>query len=134
MSPSPTEVHPAHLGVTPLWRYHPVNEWVVSAKSLVSPAADGTVIYYQDTLSPLDGGGNYVDGSARAVCQYLTALAVRRGLEISDGPYLQVLEDDGAVPPGWQMLRALIWVDEYDLVVEVDPAACADDGLRAGVV
>lgn len=131
MNHSQIEVGGAHLGTTPLRRYHPVDEWEVVGRSLASPASDGTVIYYQDTLSPLDGEGQFIDGSARAICQYLTALAVRQGVEIADGPYLQVLEDDGMVPGGWVMLRALIWVDEYDSIVPMESSATDDAGLTA---
>lgn len=129
------------ISVQPLRRYAPGCAWdMVETRSLQSPAPDGTVVYYQDALSK-DSDALAREGwtenpgfdpeVAEAVCRYLTALAVRRGAEIADGPLLQILEDDGAVPPGWVMLRALIWIDEYDLVVEVDPAACADAGLTA---
>lgn len=114
---------------TPLRYYDPSGAWDVVGKDLSSPAADGSVVYYQDTLSPLDGEGQFIEGSARAVCQYLKALAIGRGLQVVDGPYLQLLEDDGAVPPGWQMLRALIWVDEYDQLTPLTDDAVSDAGL-----
>ena len=135
MNPSPTDVLSCVASV-PLRRYSAVDasrDWEVVAKSMVSPASDGTVIYFHDTLSPLDGEGNYLDGSARACCQYLLALALQRNVELSSGPFLQVLEDDGAVPPGWVMLRALIWVDEYDSIVPMESSDISDAGLQVGI-
>lgn len=111
--------------MTPLRRYVPNGDWEVVPHPMDSPAPDGSVAYYVDTLSPLDGEGVFIDGSARAICQYLAALTVRKGVPITDGPYLQILEDDGAVPPGWVMLRAVVWCDEFDLVTPVTPEAVA---------
>lgn len=117
----------------PMWRYDP-SGWSLSGRDLASPAPDGSIAYYEDTLSPiparLEDGPGFHDETARAVCQHLKAEIVARGaLEIVDGPFLYVPEDDGCVPPGWQVLRAVAWVDEYDLVVEVSADAVSDAGL-----
>lgn len=126
----------------PLRRYQteqPAYCWPVVQRPMDSPAKDGTVAYYQDSLSwgyggPLDGELEMEVGFdpniARALCQYLKSLAVARSLEISDGPYLQILEDDGSVPPGWVMLRALVWVDEYDMITPLDDEAVKADGCQ----
>lgn len=115
--------------LVPLRRYTPGAAWEVVPHSLASPAPDGSVAYYQDalSLSYRDGLGTdeqisagYDEDIARALCQYLVALTVRYSLQIADGPYLQILEDDGAVPHGWVMLRALAWVEEYDLLTPMD--------------
>jgi len=113
----------------PLRRYAPNAEWEVVSHPMTSPAPDGSVAYYQDSLSPLDEEGRFVDGVARALCQYLAALTVRKNVPITDGPYLQVLEDDGAVPPGWVMIRALVWCDEFDLLTPL-----TDDAVSTGTV
>lgn len=118
---------------TPLWRYHADGRWEPASRSLQSPTADGSVAYLIDTLSPVqirDEGHLFDDRLARAACQYLQALAVKHDLDITDGPYLQLREDDGATPRGFVMLRALIWCDEFDYVVPVDDGtAAADDRL-----
>lgn len=116
--------------MTPLRKYVPNGDWEVVAHPMDSPAPDGSVAYYQDTLSPLDGEGNFIDGSARAICQYLAALTVRKGVPITDGPYLQLLEDDGAVPPGWTMLRAIVWCDEFDSLIPMTEGAVSDAGCQ----
>lgn len=136
MSLSPTDARPQLIYVSdmPVRRYVPNGDWEPVSKNLSSPAPDGTVIYFQDTLSPMDGEGNFIDGPARAICQYLTALVLKHDREVADGPYLQVLPDDGAVPPGWLMLRALIWVDEYDVLVPTTSSAYDDNGLAGGGV
>lgn len=117
-------LHPA----VPLHRYVMGSHWELSPTQLISPRPDGSVAYYQDTLSrayhptrtpPFD------DEAARALCRYLTALVVIRGLQLVDGPYLQVLEDDGAIPAGWHRLRAVVWIDEYDVLVPVDTEAAS---------
>ncbi len=107
----------------PMLKYHATLPWIVTDKSLQSPAPDGSVCYYFDSLSPqriADDEPLYDDRIARAACQYLSALARSKGVEIVDGPYLQLLEDDGAVPRGFVMLRALIWADEFDELVPVE--------------
>lgn len=113
----------------PLWRYHTDGRWESTARSLRSPGADGSIAYYIETLSPLlvrDDAPMYDDGLARAACQYLQAWALKHDIEISDGPFLQLREDDGAMPRGFIMLRAIIWCDEFDFIVPVDtPEAVA---------
>lgn len=106
----------------PVLKYHPTLPWVVEHKSLQSPAEDGSVCYYFETISPQlvrDDGPLYDEQIARAACQYLSALVRSRNVEVSDGPYLQLMEDDGAVPRGFVMLRALLWADQFDVVVPV---------------
>jgi hypothetical protein len=98
--------------------------------SLASPSPTGEVAYFFDVLSPHTLPVDAEDGPpitfnsliGRAAMHYLMASAMGRRLEISDGPYLQVLEDDGAVPPGWVVLRAVLWADEFDLVVPTEEA------------
>lgn len=106
----------------PLRRYTPGAEWEVVPRTVVSPAPDGSVVYFFDSLSPSIPGdpGSYSDHVARALCRYLSSVAIQRKLEVCDGPYLQILEDDGSTPRDWVMLRALLWAEEFDLVVPVD--------------
>lgn len=117
-----------HDVLTPLWRYHADGRWESTSRSLRSPAADGSMAYLIDTLSPVlvrDDAPLYDDRIARAACQYLQALAVKHNLQVTDGPYLQLREDDGATPRGFVMLRALIWCDEFDYVLPADAGATA---------
>jgi len=110
----------------PLFRYRTGQVWEQTRMQLASPRPDGAVAYYQDSLSrlhPVSWRPRFDDESARALCQYVRALADKAGLEVVEGPFLQVLEDDGATPPGYAMLRAIVWVEEYDLVVPVDGGA-----------
>lgn len=138
MNPLQSAAQP--LGVShPMFRYSPTGEWRVTSRSLASPAADGSVAYFFDFLSkqyiidddesdPMAGDPcviHFSDALASAACQYLSAAAMARGLEISDGPYIQMLEDDGAVPRGFMMVRAIAWADEFDLVVPADPESAA---------
>lgn len=113
--------------VQPLRRYAAGREWEVVPHSMASPAPDGSVAYFLDSLSPMipDKPGSHSDDVARALCRYLSAMAVQRKLEVCDGPYLQVLEDDGTVPRDWVVLRAVLWAEEFDLVVPVDGQAVA---------
>lgn len=105
--------------MTPLRRYHPTKEWEVVPHAMVSPAPDGSVAYFQDSLSPSVRKivALFDDSIGRALCRYLVASITGRGFQITDGPYLQVLEEDGLVPHGWVMLRAVAWCDEFDLLV-----------------
>lgn len=120
---------------TPLRRYHPTAEWEVVGHAMQSPAPDGSVAYYQDSLSPTVGVqvALFDDQIARALCQFHVAQVVRQGLQIVDGPYIQLLEDQGVVPAGWVMLRAVVWVDEFDELVPDSPSAY-DDTELTGVV
>jgi hypothetical protein len=123
-----------HDNPMPLWRYHTDGRWESTARSLRSPAADGSIAYLIDTLSPLmirDDGPLYDDGIARAACQYLKALAVKHSLEVADGPYLQLREDDGAVPRGFVMLRALMWCDEFDFITPMDDESVSPLSTRS---
>lgn len=127
MNPAQSAAQPIGLQ-HPLWRLKPEG-WYTTQRSLASPAPDGTVAYYFDCLSqaPIrddvddDGpfGLPFYNNIGQAACQYIQALAAARKLEVADGPYIQLLEDDGAVPKGWVMIRALIWTEEFDLMVEV---------------
>jgi hypothetical protein len=116
--------------MTPLHRYTPGGEWEVVPHPMDSPAPDGSVAYYQDSLSPSVGEqvALFDDGIARALCRYLVALTVRKNVPLVDGPYLQLLEDDGAVPPGWIMLRAIVWCDEFDAITPMTAEAVGQDG------
>lgn len=119
----------AHDILVPLWRYHADGRWESTARPLRSPAMDGSVAYYIETLSPVtvsDEKPLFDDAVARAACQYLQAWAFKHQVEIADGPFLQLREDDGAMPRGFVMLRAIVWCDEFDLLVPVDtPEAVA---------
>lgn len=127
------------VALTPVRRYVPGGTWdLVEGRSLTSPAPDGTVIYYADTLCWAQRGNDdpeqwadlgFDPVVANAVCQHLSAMLVRARMEVADGPFLQLLEDDGTIPHGWVMLRALSWVDEYDVPVPVTSSAVSDDGL-----
>ena len=111
----------------PLYPYRTGQAWGDQVRMpLASPRTDGAVAYFQEGLSrlhPPSWRPRFDDDLARALCQYAVALADKAGLEVVDGPYLQVVEDDGAVPRDWVVLRAIIWVDEYDLVTPMDEAA-----------
>ena len=113
--PNLAEIHPT----VPLRRYLVGQDWEVVPHAMDSPAPDGSVAYFFDTLSPGDPRVThpFSDETARALCHYIKSLAVRNKIDICDGPYLQILEDDGSVPHGWVMLRAVMWVEEFDLVV-----------------
>ena len=121
--PSNTDaVRPA----VPLHRYIPGGPWETVPHQMLSPAPDGSVAYYVDSLAdgrPEDMNERpllFEDDLARALCRHLVSKTVQARREIVDGPYIQVLEDDGSIPPGWVMLRAIVWVDEFDQVVPVD--------------
>lgn len=111
----------------PLYPYRTGQMWSDPVRMpLTSPRPDGAVAYFQEGLSKLHPASwrpRFDDDIARALCQYVQALADKAGLETVDGPYLQVVEDDGAVPRDFVVLRALLWVDEYDLVTPMDEAA-----------
>jgi len=115
---------------TPMWRYLPnALGWESTGRDLASPAPDGSVAYYEDTLAPVppvgtEGAPLFNDAVARAVCQHLKARIIERSvLEIVDGPFLQLVDDDGCTPFGWVVLRAIAWVDEYDFIVDVSDDA-----------
>ena len=112
--------------LTPLHRYLPGGFWELIPHSLTSPTADGSVAYYLDSLATADPLRSATDDPfdsevGEAMCRCLTATVLSRSLEVSDGPYIQVLEDDGTVPFGWVMLRAVLWSEEFDLVVPTAP-------------
>lgn len=118
--PSVVRLDPA----VPLYRYRTGQVWADPVRmSLASPRPDGAIAYFQEGLSKLHPPSwlpRWDDDIARALCQYVQALADKAGMEAVDGPYLQVVEDDGAVPRDFVVLRALIWVDEYELVTPMD--------------
>lgn len=116
----------------PLYRYRAGQVWPDPVRMpLSSPRPDGTVAYFQEGLSrlhPKSWRPTWDDEIARALCQYVQALADKAGLETVDGPYLQVVEDDGAVPRDFVVLRAILWADEYELVIPMDEAATDGPG------
>lgn len=122
----------------PVWRPKGNGDWDLVTRSLASPAPDGTVCYYLDSLSPSlvrdyeDGPPVAFDaGAAQALCRWLSATLLSRGIEIADGPYIQMLEDDGTHPRGWVVLKAMAWADEFDLLVPADAGTsrAADEEL-----
>lgn len=119
--------------LVPLYRYVSGGKWEVVSHTLASPLPDGTVAYYQDSLSKADPLGRatghelFDDSIGRALCRYVQARVIRSRLDVADGPYIQILEEDGSVPPGWIMLRAIVWTEEFDLMVPVSPAATAGE-------
>lgn len=89
--------------------------------SMQSPDDRGAVAYYFDTLAKSDKAGDHWGAVGRAACAYLLGLVRARSLQLVRGPYLTVADDTGAVPDGWTMIRAVVWVEEFDLVVEPEP-------------
>jgi len=88
--------------------------------SLQSPDDKGAVAYYFDTLAKSGKAGDHWGAVGRAACAYLLGLVRSRSLQLVRGPYLTVAED-AAVPDGWTMIRAMVWVEEFDVVVEPEP-------------
>lgn len=115
--------------LVPLYKYVAGGSWEVVPHSLLSPDPDGSVAYYMDNLSPAvafgpdSGQPPFDDALGRAVCQYLVSSVLQRSLEVNDGPYIQVLPEDGLVPRDWTMIRAVVWSEEFDLVVPTDGLA-----------
>lgn len=129
-------MHPAQAAAQPIGVHHPLYRagssplgWVVTQRSLASPAPDGSVAYYFDQLvrKPLprdqddDGPFNlpFDPNVGWALCEYLKALTASKGVGISDGPFVQLLDDDGCVPERYLMIRGIVWADEFDLLVPV---------------
>jgi hypothetical protein len=110
------------MAETLLLRYRPGTDWERVLVRLDSPRPDGSVAYYSDSLCPHYPSGRlpFDDQIARALCQHLMLSVASRQLEITDGPYLQVLPDGDTVPGGFVIVRALTWVEEFDLLVPTD--------------
>lgn len=83
--------------------------------TMTSPDSTGAVAYYVETM---ERDEHVLDTDVmRASCQYLQAYCLKRDLEIVRGPYIVLSVDDPAVPPGWRLSKAVVWVDEFDCVV-----------------
>jgi hypothetical protein len=111
----------------PMWRPKGNGDWELVTRSLASPAIDGTVCYYLNSLSPSlirdyeEGPPVAFDGQvAQALCRWLSATLISRDIETADGPYVLIEQDDGTAPRNWVVLRAMIWADEFDLVTPMD--------------
>jgi hypothetical protein len=95
-----------------------------------SPDSTGAVAYYFDTLTPseprLDHGHVSLVGAAWAAANYLEGLVASKGLQITRGPYLTQAPQTDLLPDGWQMVRALVWVEEFDLLVPQEHPAGVD--------
>lgn len=128
-------MHPANTALSTIDLGTPALRWPEMERvtiSLASPDEGGAVAYYFDTLCP----AHTVDGltdlagkvglPGKAACDYLMNLVHSKGLELVRGPFLTVAPEHGPLPDGWWMIRALVWVEEFDLLVP--------DGLETATV
>lgn len=114
--------------LTMLYQYDPgPDRWVPTPHPLDSPAPDGSVAYYQASLSRSFSfeDARFNDEVALALCRYLKTSLVNRGLELTDGPYIQVMPRDRDMPADWVMIRAVAWTEEFDHTVPIDVEAVA---------
>lgn len=125
MKPANTELARIDLG-TPALRW-PEMERV--AISLQSPDEQGAVAYYFDTLVEASQIGNIelVGRAGKAACAYLLGLVQTKGLQLVRGPFLTMAPDHGPLPDGWWMVRAVVWVEEFDHLVPVEPGVVPDE-------
>ena len=84
---------------------------------------DGTSAFYLTYLVPWTSNlATVLESFDAAACEYITATAKTAGRDIafeaesSDAPEAA----RGCVPAGWRLRRATVWVDEFDVVVDLD--------------
>lgn len=115
MHPANTSLSEINLG-TPALRWPEMERVTVS---LESPDQQGAVAYYFDTLAEASEIDNIelVGRVGKAACEYLMGLVRAKGLQLVRGPFLTTAPDHGPLPDRWWMIRAIVWVEEFDLVV-----------------
>jgi hypothetical protein len=117
-------VRPADGGLALLGETKWALEWP-SGKTveieMASPDPQGAVAYYFDFLQR-EADLTMPTPEAVAASQYLFGLVGSKGLQPVRGPYVITAPDSSPTPTGWGMRRAVIWVEEFDLVVPVGPA------------
>lgn len=119
MRPANTELAAVDLG-TPALQWPDMRRVTIS---LQSPDEQGAVAYYFDTLDDGDQpwAVSRITPIARGACEYLLGLVRSKGLQLVRGPFLTEAPEHGPLPRGLRMIRAIVWVEEFDLVVPDTP-------------
>lgn len=121
-------MHPANTALSTIDLGTPALAWPKMERvtiALQSPDEQGAVAYYFDTLAEASEIDNIelIGRVGKAACVYLLNLVQSKGLQLVRGPFLTMAPEHGPIPHGWWMVRALVWVEEFDHLVPVGPGA-----------